>query len=98
MGKCAVWLHVCSTCSTYSTLDTAAAVARTASTPRAVHLRRLNITSGESDVLPSGLTPTELTHYQRTLPKGKFLRLDGTEPTESEWCSGNASALQLRKN
>ena len=85
MGKCAIWLHMCSTCSTYSTLDTAAAVARTASTPRTVCLHCPNITSGESDVFPSGLTPTELTRYQRALPKGEFLRLDGTEPTESEW-------------
>lgn len=81
----------------YSTLDTAAAVARTASTPRAVRLRRPNIASGESDALPSGLTPTEFTRYQRALAKGELLRPDGTEPTESEWLAKlNSRRSRLR--
>ncbi|KAN0137113.1 hypothetical protein V8E53_005110 [Lactarius tabidus] len=81
----------------YSTLDAAAAVARTASTPRAVRLRRPNIASGESDALPSGLTPTEFTRYQRALAKGELLRPDGTEPTEGEWLAKlNARRTRLR--
>ena len=72
----------------YSTLPEAAAVARTASTPRAVRLRRsrkLPTAASESDALPSGLTPTEFARYQRALAKGELLRPDGTEPTEGEW-------------
>jgi len=81
----------------YSTLDATAAVARTASTPRAVRLRRPNIASGESDALPSGLTPTEFTRYQRALAKGELLRPDGTEPTEGEWLAKlNARRSRLR--
>ncbi|KAH9046515.1 mitochondrial ribosomal protein L23 [Lactarius hengduanensis] len=81
----------------YSTLDAAAAAARTASTPRAVRLRRPNIPSGESDALPSGLTPTEFTRYQRALAKGELLRPDGTEPTEGEWLAKlNSRRSRLR--
>ena len=81
----------------YSTIDSAAAVARTASTPRAVRLRRPNIASGESDALPSGLTPTEFTRYQRALAKGDLLRPDGTEPTEGEWLAKlNSRRTRLR--
>ncbi|KAH9072213.1 mitochondrial ribosomal protein L23 [Lactarius deliciosus] len=81
----------------YSTLDAAAAAARTASTPRAVRLRRPNIASGESDALPSGLTPTEFTRYQRALAKGELLRPDGTEPTEGEWLAKlNSRRSRLR--
>src|SRR5579863_6695576 len=46
----------------YSSLPEAATAARTASTPRAVRLRRARKTptvDAESDALPSGLTPTE---------------------------------------
>ncbi|KAH9000230.1 mitochondrial ribosomal protein L23 [Lactarius akahatsu] len=81
----------------YSTLDAAAAAARTASTPRAVRLRRPNIASGESDALLSGLTPTEFTRYQRALAKGELLRPDGTEPTEGEWLAKlNSRRSRLR--
>jgi large subunit ribosomal protein L23 len=81
----------------YSTLDAAAAVARTESTPLAVRLRRPKIASGESDALPSGLTPTEFTRYQRALAKGELLRPDGTEPTEGEWLAKlNARRSRLR--
>ena len=72
----------------YSTLPGAAAAARTASTPRAVRLRRskkLPTAASESDALPSGLTPTEFARYQRAFAKGELLRQDGTEPTEGEW-------------
>jgi large subunit ribosomal protein L23 len=74
----------------YSTLPEAAAAARTASTPRAVRLRRSRklpaaASAGESDALPSGLTPTEFARYQRALAKGELLRPDGTELTEGEW-------------
>lgn len=84
----------------YSTLPEAAAVARTASTPRAVRLRRSikNPTAeAESDALPSGLTPTEFARYQRALSKGELLRPDGTEPTESEWLTKlNSRRSRLR--
>ncbi|KAI9464555.1 mitochondrial ribosomal protein L23 [Lactarius psammicola] len=81
----------------YSTLDATAAAARTASTPRAVRLRRPNIAPGESDALPSGLTPTEFTRYQRALAKGELLRPDGTEPTEGEWLAKlNSRRSRLR--
>ena len=81
----------------YSTLDTAAAVARTESTPLAVRLRRPSIAPGESDALPSGLTPTEFTRYQRALAKGELLRPDGTEPTEGEWLAKlNSRRTRLR--
>jgi large subunit ribosomal protein L23 len=88
----------------YSTLPEAAAAARTASTPRAVRLRRSikNPTAEaesdlESDALPSGLTPTEFARYQRALSKGELLRPDGTEPTESEWLTKlNSRRSRLR--
>ena len=83
----------------YSTLPEAAAVARTASTPRAVRLRRSKKipTAVESDALPSGLTPTEFSRYQRALAKGELLRPDGTEPTESEWLTKlNSRRSRLR--
>ena len=84
----------------YSTLPEAAAAARTASTPRAVRLRRSrkNITAeAESDALPSGLTPTEFSRYQRSLAKGELLRPDGTEITEREWLTKlNSRRSRLR--
>jgi len=86
----------------YSTLPEAAAAARTASTPRAVRLRRSrNIPTAadeaESDALPSGLTPTEFARYQRALAKGELLRPDGTEPTEGEWLAKlNSRRARLR--
>ena len=84
----------------YSTLPEAAAVARTASTPRAVRLRRSGknpTAASESDALPSGLTPTEFARYQRALAKGELIRPDGTEPTEGEWLAKlNARRTRLR--
>jgi large subunit ribosomal protein L23 len=84
----------------YSTLPEAAAAARTASTPRAVRLRRsrkIPSAAAESDALPSGLTPTEFARYQRALAKGELLRPDGTEPTEGEWLAKlNSRRSRLR--
>ena len=84
----------------YSTLPEAAATARTASTPRSVRLRRSRknpTAEGESDALPSGLTPTEFARYQRALTKGELLRPDGTEPTEGEWLARlNSRRSRLR--
>ncbi|KAF8498712.1 mitochondrial ribosomal protein L23 [Russula emetica] len=84
----------------YSTLPEAAAAARTASTPRAVRLRRSRknpTAEAESDALPSGLTPTEFARYQRALAKGELLRPDGTEPTEGEWLTKlNSRRARLR--
>ena len=84
----------------YSTLPEAATAARTASTPRAVRLRRARKTptvDSESDALPSGLTPTEFSRYQRALAKGEILQPDGTEPTEGEWLAKlNSRRSRLR--
>jgi len=84
----------------YSTLPDAVTAARTASTPRAVRLRRARkapLTGAESDALPSGLTPTEFARYQRALAKGELLRPDGTEPTEGEWLAKlNSRRSRLR--
>ncbi|KAH9967353.1 mitochondrial ribosomal protein L23 [Russula dissimulans] len=85
----------------YSTLPEAAVVARTASTPHAVRLRRSRKTpttvAAESDALPNGLTPTEFTRYQRALAKGELIRPDGTEPTEGEWLTKlNSRRSRLR--
>jgi large subunit ribosomal protein L23 len=84
----------------YSTLPEAAAAARTASTPRAVRLRRSRkfpTFPGVSDALPSGLTPTEFARYQRALAKGELLRPDGTDPTEGEWLAKlNSRRSRLR--
>jgi len=84
----------------YSTLPEAATAARTASTPLAVRFRRARKTptnDSESDALPSGLTPTEFSRYQRALAKGELLRPDGTEPTEGEWLAKlNSRRSRLR--
>ncbi|KAI0369099.1 hypothetical protein BV20DRAFT_1122232 [Pilatotrama ljubarskyi] len=73
----------------YATLPDAAAAARTASTPRAVRIRRaqqgLDVEPQESDATPAGLTPTEFARYQRALAKGELFRDDGTNLAEAEW-------------
>ena len=73
----------------YSSLPDAAASARTASTPRAVRLRRLRkrpeLATTDTDATPSGLTPTEFARYQRGLAKGELVTPDGKELSESEW-------------
>ncbi|KAI0640746.1 hypothetical protein C8Q79DRAFT_920937 [Trametes meyenii] len=75
----------------YATLPDAAAAARTASTPRAVRLRRaqqgFDAEPQESDATPEGLTPTEFARYQRALAKGELLQNDGRNLTEAEWLS-----------
>ncbi|TBU30154.1 hypothetical protein BD311DRAFT_242119 [Dichomitus squalens] len=73
----------------YATIPEAAAAARTASTPRAVRLRRakrgLDASLLQSDATPEGLTPSEFARYQRALAKGELLKNDGTNLTEEEW-------------
>lgn len=75
----------------YATIPEAAATARTASTPRAVRIRRAqqgidaDVASQEHDATPEGLTPSEFARYQRALAKGELLRGDGTTLTEAEW-------------
>ncbi len=73
----------------YATIPDAAAVARTASTPRAVRIRRakkgLNVEPLQSDATPEGLTPTEFARYQRALAKGELLQKDGSNLTEEQW-------------
>ncbi|KAI0045719.1 mitochondrial ribosomal protein L23 [Auriscalpium vulgare] len=86
----------------YATIHDAAAAARTASTPRAVRLRRLQkrpeIAQAETDVAhPDGLTPTEFARYQRALAKGELMGNNGQEPTEGEWLERlNARRMRLR--
>ncbi|CDO69665.1 hypothetical protein BN946_scf184851.g53 [Trametes cinnabarina] len=73
----------------YATIPDAAAAARTASTPRAVRLRRakqgIEVDPQESDATPEGLTPSEFARYQRALAKGELLQADGTNLTEAQW-------------
>ena len=73
----------------YSSIPDAAAVARTASTPRAVRLRRLRkrqpVAPGETDASPAGLTPSELARYKRDFAKGEVAGPDGRYLTEEEW-------------
>jgi len=84
----------------YSTLPEAAAVARTASTPRAVRLRRLRkrpVPPGESDATAEGLTPTEHATYQRQLAKAELMGPDGHSTSPSEWVSRlNARRSRVR--
>ncbi|KAI0630622.1 hypothetical protein C8Q77DRAFT_1063390 [Trametes polyzona] len=73
----------------YAALPDAAATARTASTPRAVRLRRaqqgVDVEPQQSDATPEGLTPSEFARYQRALAKGELLQSDGTSLTEAQW-------------
>ena len=73
----------------YSSLPDVAASARTASTPRAVRLRRLRkrpeLAAVDTDATAAGLTPTEFARYQRGLAKGELATPDGKELSEAEW-------------
>ena len=73
----------------YATIPDAAAVARTASAPRAVRLRRSkqghDVENSQSDATLEGLTPTEFERYQRALAKGELYKDDGSVLTEAEW-------------
>jgi len=73
----------------YSSLPDTAASARTASTPRAVRLRRLRkrpeLATADTDATDAGLTPTEFARYQRGLAKGELATPDGKELSEAEW-------------
>jgi large subunit ribosomal protein L23 len=73
----------------YSSIPETAAVARTASTPQAVRLRRLRkrpaVPAGEHDATPEGLTPSEHTRFRRSLAKGEAVNANGEYLTEGEW-------------
>ncbi|KZT21161.1 hypothetical protein NEOLEDRAFT_1158303 [Neolentinus lepideus HHB14362 ss-1] len=75
----------------YATLPSPAKAARTASTPRAVRIRRSrkrtpSVAPGFSDALPSGATPTEHDRYTRLRALGEMVTRDGShEYTEEEW-------------
>jgi len=73
----------------YSSLPDTAASARTASTPRAVRLRRLRkrpeLAAAETDATAAGLTPTEFARYRRGLAKGELATPEGRELSEAEW-------------
>jgi len=73
----------------YSSLPESAASARTASTPRAVRLRRLRkrpeLAAADADSTIAGLTPTEFARYQRVFAKGELATPDGKELSETEW-------------
>lgn len=72
-----------------SSIPEAALVARTASTPLAVRLRRQKkfgaTPPGASDATPEGLTPTEQARYKRLRAKGEITQVDGTEVSEAQW-------------
>ncbi|KIP02835.1 hypothetical protein PHLGIDRAFT_111598 [Phlebiopsis gigantea 11061_1 CR5-6] len=73
----------------YSSIPDAAAAARTASTPRAVRLRRLRkrpeVPAGASDATPSGLTPSEQARFQRSYAKGELTDGAGNYLSEGQW-------------
>lgn len=73
----------------YSTIPDAASAARASSTPLAVRLRRtkkgITIAPGESDANPNGLTPSEVTRFQRLRAKGELTKEDGSTMSETEW-------------
>ncbi|KAF8909374.1 hypothetical protein CPB84DRAFT_1743944 [Gymnopilus junonius] len=66
-----------------------AKVARTASTPLAVRLRRTKqsgaIPEGSSDATEDGLTPTEHARYTRLKAQGALEDKDGKNPSPAEW-------------
>lgn len=73
----------------YSSLPDAASSARTASTPRAVRLRRLRkrpeLAAADSDATAVGSTPTEFARYQRGVAKGELATPEGRVLSEAEW-------------
>jgi large subunit ribosomal protein L23 len=85
----------------YATMPDIAAAARTASTPRAVRLRRLRkrpaVPPGESDATKEGLTPTENARYLLLRAKGELEGEDGKTITKSEWLERlNARRSRMR--
>jgi large subunit ribosomal protein L23 len=75
----------------YATMPDAAAVARAASTPRAVRLRRakfnpLPVREGaENDADAAGLSPSERIQYERQRVLGKLVGPDGQAIRAREW-------------
>ena len=85
----------------YATIPKAAAAARTASTPRAVRLRRLRkrpaVPPGKSDATKEGLTPTEDARYLRLRAKGELGGYNGRNITKSDWLERlNARRSRIR--
>ncbi|KAG6891216.1 hypothetical protein C0995_008468 [Termitomyces sp. Mi166 len=72
-----------------TTLPEAARIARTASTPLAVRLRRRKrfgpTAVGTSDSTPEGLTPTEFARYRRLKATQKLKEIDGEQITDAQW-------------
>ncbi|PPQ90737.1 hypothetical protein CVT25_010127 [Psilocybe cyanescens] len=66
-----------------------AKIARTASTPLAVRLRRRKqfgaTAVGDTDATKDGLTPTEQARYTRLKAQGRLEDVTGKNPTEKEW-------------
>ena len=73
----------------YSSIPETAAVARTASTPQAVRLRRLRkrpaVAPGQHDATPEGLTPSEDARFRRSFAKGEAIDETGEYLTEGQW-------------
>ena len=85
----------------YATIPPEAAAARTASTPRAVRLRRLRkrpaVPPGQSDVTKDGLTPTEHARYERLRVKGDLEISNGSPVARAEWLQKlNARRSRIR--
>lgn len=86
---------------TQSSIPPLAQVARTASTPLAVRLRRRKqfgaIPEGTTDATKDGLTPTEQARYTRLKAQGKLEGPSGKTLTESEWIAHvNARRSRIR--
>ena len=82
-----------------TSLPEAARVARTASTPLDVRIRRRKkfgaVAVGASDATPDGLTPTEKARYDRLAATGKLEQIEGRDITEVEWLA-NLDAKRSR--
>ena len=82
-------------------LPAAAAAARTASTPRAVRLRRQRkrpaIPQGQSDATKEGLTPTEHARFLRLRAKGDLTSHNGKIMSKRDWLAQlNARRSRIR--
>lgn len=94
-------LRLYSTKPPVSSLPEGALVARTASTPLAVRLRRDKkfgpVETGASDATTDGLTPSDYARYQRRLALGLIPKVDGKPLTPAEWIEKqNARRSRLR--
>jgi large subunit ribosomal protein L23 len=82
-------LRLYSTKPPQSTLPAGALVARTASTPLAVRLRRDKkfgpVQAGATDATPDGLTPSDYARYKRRLALGLIPEIDGNAISPAQW-------------